>query len=102
MKLRNRIGAAAVLAGTVAAASLAIAAPAQADGAADFFACLNRHGYTITDVAVASDVGWRVQQDEIANVSRVQIISNLQRNWGMSYYQANVYVDCAYQTMGGT
>jgi hypothetical protein len=98
MKLHKTAAAAALL-GSLAAVILA--APAQADGAATFFSCLNENGYTITDVGLATDVGRRIQNDELANVPREQIIWNLAHNYGVGRHQANVYIDCAYWTMGG-
>jgi hypothetical protein len=98
MKLHKTAAAAALL-GSMAAVTLA--APAQADGTATFFNCLNQHGYTITDVGLATDVGRRIQLDEINNVPRAQIIWNLVNYYGMGVSQAGTEIDCAYWTMGG-
>ena len=93
---------AAVLSGTVlsaVSAALIQAPAAHADPQGHFLNCLNQHGFVITDVAVAVNLGRRIQNDEVAGLPRGQILWNLENIWGEDPYKANVSIDCAYQTL---
>jgi hypothetical protein len=92
---------AAVLSGAVlpAVSALILAPAAHADASGHFLNCLTANGFVITNAANAINVGHRIQIDEMNNLPRNQIVSNLVNFWGADPYQANVYVDCAYQTL---
>jgi hypothetical protein len=84
----------------IALAALAVnPAEAHADPSGYFLDCITNHGYVITDAAQAIHLGRLIQLDELNDLPRSQIISNLIVRWGADPYQANIYVDCAYHTL---
>jgi hypothetical protein len=88
------------LAAAVVAGGLALAVPATPAHAAtgSFLSCLNASGFVITDASLALNLGNRIQNDEMNNLPRAQILWNLENIWGLDPYKASVFIDCAWTT----
>lgn len=81
------------------AASILLPATAHADANTTYFNCLHDNGYIVTNQAQALKVAVAVQNDELNNLNRDQILWNLEHLWGIDYDKSNTIIDCAYQTL---